>query len=155
MDVAHRRLDVLEESRQVAQLDLVDRALDGATGLVAHHHDQLGTGSRGGEFHAAEHVDILDVAGHPAHKGVTNAEVEDHFHRDPGIKTGEDHRHRVLAAGGLRRFLQVVALRRQAGLEAFIAFHQVVEDVLRAHCRLLGLRRSRIQAGQPGKGKSE
>ena len=67
---------------------------------MAEDHDDLGTGHLGGELEAADHVDVLDVAGDPTDKDIADPLVEDDLGRDARIHTTENGGFWILAAGG-------------------------------------------------------
>src|SRR6202041_1069258 len=56
-------LNILERSSQIAQLHVVDRALDGAAIRMTQDDDELRSGHLGRVFEAPEDVGIDEVAG--------------------------------------------------------------------------------------------
>src|SRR4030095_13268307 len=87
----HRRFDLREQACEVAQLDIVDGALDRATGGVAHHQDDLGTRHLAGKFHAAQDVFVCDVAGHADIEDIADPEIHDHFGRRSRVDAAKDY----------------------------------------------------------------
>src|SRR6266404_7921402 len=69
----YRGFDLGQQSSQIAQLGIVDCALDGAACRVAHYKHYLGSCQFAGILHAAEDVRVLDVACNPAVKNVANS----------------------------------------------------------------------------------
>src|SRR5262249_37941210 len=72
----HRRANLEEQSREVAQLDVVDGALDRAAGRVATDQDYLCASYIAHELHAAEDVLVCNVASHAGVEDVADAEVQ-------------------------------------------------------------------------------
>ena len=138
LDRIDRRLDFVEQQRQVAELHAVASALDGTAGGVTHDHDQLGAGRRRGEFEAAEQVFIDDVARDPTDEQVAYALVEDDFRRRARIEAGQHHRERVLTVGGGLLLCEQVAIDGLPGDEPGVSFLEQLQRLIRREC-LLGL----------------
>lgn len=69
-------IDVLEETGEVAHLDMVAGTFDGTAGLMSEDHDDFNGGDCGCEFHRAELVAVLDVTSYAADEDITEALVE-------------------------------------------------------------------------------
>ena len=93
-----RRLEVLEQRRDIAELDIVDGALDRAAGVVPEHDNRLGALDLGCIFEAADNIRVDDVAGDARAEHIADAQVENQFGRNAGIDAADNGGERCLAA---------------------------------------------------------
>src|SRR3984893_19192307 len=73
----YRGFDLGQQSSQIAQLGIVDCALDGAACRVAHYKHHFRTCQFARELHAAQNVRVSNVTGNPTVKNVANSKVHD------------------------------------------------------------------------------
>src|SRR5438445_12690410 len=142
----HRRLDLGEHAREVAQLDSVNGTLDRAACGVAHDQHDLRAGYLAGELHATEDVIVGDVAGHAGVEHVADAEVHDRLGGGAGVDAAQEHRGRILSLRARFLLSQVVLRCLLPHSEALIALLHELDDLVRR--QLVALRLG--QCGCPG-----
>ena len=74
-----RGLDILEHRREVAELDLVDRALDRAAVVMAKDDDRLGARNLCREFQTADDVGVDEISSDARTENIADALIEDQF----------------------------------------------------------------------------
>ena len=121
---------VLQHLGQIAELRVVDGALDRAALGVAEHHDRPCADELGREFEAADDVDIHEISGHAGHENVADALIEHELRRHAAIDAADDRRERRLTVGGGFHLLHQVAVDALAGDEAFVAGLEQVDRVV-------------------------
>ena len=92
----------------MAQLDVVDCALNCSTTRMAEDQDKFGAFGFTGKFHATEDVVINDIACHASIKEVSDTKVHDYLGCHPGINAAQHNSFGVLSGGGGLLVLQGV-----------------------------------------------
>ena len=133
LDVVHgveRRGEVRQRRGQVAQLDVIAGALDGAALGVTEHHNHLRARHSRRELEAAEKVGVDKVASHARREHVPDALVEDDLVGHAAVNAAQDGRHRVLSIGRVADLAEEVTLQRLAIEESLVAVFQQLDDAI-------------------------
>src|SRR6202171_3565458 len=109
--------DACEDSRQVAELDAVDRASHGAAASMAEDDDKLGACNLGGELERAQDIRVDDVSSHAQAEGVADRQIEDKLDGYAGVHAGDDGPEGILPRRGRANLRRQVAGGRLAGRE--------------------------------------
>ena len=126
-----RRLDMAEHLGQVAELRLIDRALDRAAFAMAEDDNRLGAGELAREFEAADDVGINEIAGDACREDRSQALIEHQLGRHAAVDAANDRGKRCLTLRGLPHLLHQIAVDGLARRKALIAFLQQTQGVLR------------------------
>jgi hypothetical protein len=81
---------------EVSELNVVDRAFDGAARRVTHDECDFRARHLARELHAAQNVVIRNIARNARVEDVADAQVHDCLGGRAGIDTAQDHRRRIL-----------------------------------------------------------
>lgn len=109
-----RRLDLLHERSDVAELDSLDRRLDRATVMMPEDKDHLGAGDSARILKTTEHVVISHVAGNTTDKKVSDTLVKNVLDRDTTIDTRQNDGFGILT------------LKTRSGLSLEVSFDLLV-----------------------------
>ena len=138
-DGINRGFDLGQEAGEIAEVDVIDGALDGAAVGVANDDDEFGPGDLAGEFHAAEDVIVEDIAGDAGAKDIAHALIKDNLAGLTGIEAAQDHGEGILAGGRGMDLRGEIAGDGLAGDEAGVASTEFGQGLLRGHRGLRGL----------------
>src|SRR5260370_26457175 len=93
----------------MAELDVIDRALDRAAEIMPQDDDRLGACDLGRIFEAANNIRVDDVAGHARAEHIADVLVENEFGRNARIDAADDGGERRLVTGGLFYFVPQIS----------------------------------------------
>ena len=127
------RTDLPQQCREIANLDLVNGALDSAAGGVAHHKHDFRACHLASEFHAAQYVLVSNVACHTTAEDIADTKVENQLGGCSRVNTAEDNRGRILSLRSRLSFAHEIAMLRLARPEAFVASFHLLYDFVRRH----------------------
>ena len=134
LEIADVVLDSLDERVEIDILPLrrqaaIDRRVDGAAVLVAHHHDQLRVSLHHRILDAGQRILIGHVARHANNEEVADGVVENELRRYATVRATEDRHGRVLMLAMVVALIFEVCIDEVTFDEFRIAEHQLVPKV--------------------------
>ena len=115
---------------EVAELGLIDGALDGAAVGMTEDDDGLGADKLAREFKAADDVGVDEIAGNPRGEDRSQPLIEHQFGRHAAVDAAHDRGKRRLTGRGGPNLRHQIAIDGLAGHEALIAFLQQAQGVI-------------------------